>query len=306
MLDRYLFPRVTGIGVHAGAATAFRQVRGNPFAKCAFDIALTDLRARVLGIPVAALWGEHSPMPVPLSWSLAGTSVRQDVTEAVAKRALGYGIFKLKVGALPLRQDLDRVRAVREALGTAVSLRVDANQGWTRADVGVAMRELTELDVAFVEQPVPSADTVGMVALQNAGNVPIAADESLRTVADATALAEADAARVFVYKLAKHGGFTPARNVAAVADAHAVAGYLGCMIESSIGTAAYLAFAASGVGLQFGCELFGPQLLVDDMTKEPVEYSPGYVHPPAGPGLGVEVDEAKVAAMAVAHVRAGR
>lgn len=304
VLHRHLFPAVAGGPVHG--APSVRHVRGNPFAKCALDIALTDLRARTLGISVATLIGAYDPAPIPLSWSLAGETVRQDLDEAVEMREQGYGIFKVKVGARPLRADLDRLAAIREKLGPDVSLRVDANQGWSRADAGKALRPLAGLDVAFAEQPLPRGDTAGLAALQAATGVPIAADESLGTLPDATALIAADAARVFVYKLAKHGGFANARHIAALAGAHGIDGYLGCMIESSLGTAAYLAFAASGVPLRYGCELFGPRLLTDDLTHEPVTYSPGHVHPPDGPGLGVEVDTAKVAALAAAHVTAER
>lgn len=300
-LHKYLFPAVIGDDVHA--ATPDTRVRGNPFATCALDIARTDLRARALGIPAAALLGAYDPAPVPLSWSLAGETVPQDLDEAAEQREQGYAIFKVKVGARPLRADLDRLAVLREALGPDVSLRVDANQGWSRADAGAALRPLAGLDVAFAEQPLPRGDSAGLAALQAATGVPIAADESLGTLTDATALISADAARVFVYKLAKHGGFAPARHIAALAGAHGIDGYLGCMIESSLGTAAYLAFAASGVPLRYGCELFGPRLLTDDLTHEPVTYSPGHVHPPHGPGLGVDVDAAKVAALATAHVR---
>jgi L-alanine-DL-glutamate epimerase-like enolase superfamily enzyme len=302
-LVHHLFPATVGRDVHdAGAVTADSPVRRNPFAKCALDIALADLRARALDIPVAALWGTHQPAPIPLSWSLAGHTMQPDLAEVAERRALGYTIFKVKVGALALKDDLDRVAVLREALGPDVSLRVDANQGWTRGAAGVALPVLAELGVAFVEQPLPSADIRGLAALQAASSVPIAADESLQTLAEAAALAASDAARVFVYKIAKHGGFEPARHIAALAEAHGIDGYLGCMIESSIGTAAYLNFAASGVRLPFGCELFGPQLLVDDLTHQSIEYSPGYVHPTSGPGLGVDVDAAKVAALATAHV----
>jgi muconate cycloisomerase len=302
-LHSYLFPRVVGHGVHDGAvAAACRPVRSNPFAKCALDIAIADLRARALDVPVAALWGGYGPAPIPLSWSLAGDSLEKDLAEAAERSAAGYRIFKVKMGALPLVEDLDRVTALREALGPDVSLRVDANQGWTRGAAGVALPVLAGLRVAFVEQPLPGGDTAGLAALQSASGASIAADESLRTLVDATALIHSDAARVFVYKLAKHGGFEYARHIAALAEAHGVDGYLGCMIESSLGTAAYLNFAASGVQLPFGCELFGPQLLTDDLTHQPVRYSEGHIHPTTGPGLGVDVDASKVAALASAHL----
>ncbi|MBB5158618.1 enolase C-terminal domain-like protein [Saccharopolyspora phatthalungensis] len=302
-LTRYLLPALVGRAIHAvcGLVDAHAGIRRNRFAKAAVDIALADLRARVLGIPLGALWGGHRPEPVPLSWSLAGGTVEQDIAEAAERQAAGIGIFKIKAGALPLRAELARITAIREALGPDVSLRIDANQGWTRAQAGSALPVLEQLDIAFVEQPVAADDMAGMTALQAATRIPIAADESLQTLADATTLANSDAARVFVYKPAKHGSLEQARHVAAVAESSGIEGYLGCMIESSIGTAAYLAFAGSGVSLSYGCELFGPQLLVDDLVHVGVRYERGTVLPPSGPGLGIEVDADKVRALARTH-----
>lgn len=301
-LGTYVFPRMMGAGVHgAAAALAESSVRGNPFALCAIGIALDDLRARALDLPLGALWGTYRPMPIPLSWSLAAATAEADLVEAGERRDLGYEIFKVKVGAQPLRDDLARLEKLRVALGPDISIRVDANQGWSRATAGAALPALNELEVAFIEQPLPAADTAGLAALQAASSAPIAADESLRTVADAGHLAAIDASRVFVYKLSKHGGIEAARTVAAVARAANVEGYLGCMIESSIGTAANLAFAASHVELPYGCELFGPQLLVDDLVEQPVEYLAGHIKPPSGAGLGVTVAADKVERLSIAH-----
>ncbi|MGI8310998.1 mandelate racemase/muconate lactonizing enzyme family protein [Saccharopolyspora hattusasensis] len=302
-LAKYLLPRLVGRPIHSacGLVDAHADIRGNRFAKAALDIALADLRARTLGIPLGALWGGHHPGTIPLSWSLAGRTVEQDIVEAAERREAGFEIFKIKAGALPLHAELARVTAIREALGPHVSLRIDANQGWSRAQAGRALPVLEQLDIAFVEQPLAADDIAGMAALQTATRIPIAADESLQTLADATALAGSDAARVFVYKVAKHGSLEQARHVAAVAETSGIEGYLGCMIESSIGTAAYLAFAGSGIPLSYGCELFGPQLLVDDLTHDGIGYERGAVLPPLGPGLGIDVDEDKVRALA--HTR---
>lgn len=301
--SRALFPALIGKGVfdEDHQALMFQRVHRNYFAKNAVDIALTDLRARLVGLSVASfLGGAKPPASIPLSWSLAGDSVDRDLDEAAQKLSEGFRIFKLKLGAQPVREDLSRVAAVRELVGDDVSIRVDANQGWTRASAAVAIAALNELDVAFIEQPLAAHDTVGAARLQAVSPAPLAADEALETVTDATRLISADAARVFVYKLAKHGGYRNARRVAALAESHGLEGYLGCMIESSLGTAAYLHFAA-GVTLQYGCELFGPHLLVDDITHEPVRYSRGAVEPISGMGLGVEVDVEKVARLAQGH-----
>ena len=300
-LAQYLLPGLVNRPVDSAAAHLDGHVRQNPFAKAALEIALGDLRARRFGIALAAMWGAHTPAPLALSWSLAAGTIDDDLREAGERAKAGQRIFKIKAGAQAVDQDVERIAAVRELLGPEVSLRVDANQGWTRPQAARALSRLNGLDLAFVEQPLRRDDRTGLAALQAGTDIPLAADESLRTLSDAIALSTSDAARVFVYKPAKHGGIARARQVAAVAEACGIEGYLGCMIESSIGTAAYLAFAMSGVPLAYGCELFGPQLLVDDLTEEPVQYENGAILPTTGPGLGIQVDAEKVRALAVRH-----
>jgi len=205
--------------------------------------------------------------------------------------ARGHRIFKIKTAARPLDEDVRRVRRLREALGPAVSLRVDANQGWDRATALRAALALEAYDVDFVEQPLPRWDLEGMAELGRRVTVPLMADESCFTPQDALAIARLGGVGILGLKLTKSAGILGSLAIARVAEAAGLSCYVGCMIETSLGTAAYLQVALAAAPVTWGCELFGPLLLTGDVVREPVRYGDGCILALDGPGLGVEVDE---------------
>src|SRR5256886_10079878 len=155
-----------------------RRVQGNPFARAAVEMALWDLNGKALGVPVHRLLGGRVRDRVPLSWSLAVGSPEAELEEAREKVALGHRIFKIKTAAHPLAVDVERVRRIRETVGPAVALRVDANQGWDRPTALAAVRALEPYGLDFVEQPVPKWDLDGMAEIARQSRIPIMADES--------------------------------------------------------------------------------------------------------------------------------
>jgi muconate cycloisomerase len=115
---------------------------------------------------------------------------------------------------------------------------------------------------------------------------------------DAAQLIAADASRVFALKPIKHGGLLSALDIATFAREMDVGLYVGCCIETGVGTAAYAHFACALPQLDYGCELFGPMMLTEDVLTEPIRYEAGAVLLPPGPGLGITVDSERVAALA--------
>src|SRR4029077_7754575 len=113
---------------------------------------------RALGVPVHRLLGGRVRDRVPLSWSLAVADSDAEIDEARAKVSRGHRIFKIKTAARPVAEDVQRIRRLREALGPAISLRVDANQGGDRPTGLKAIRALEPFELDFVEQPVPRWD----------------------------------------------------------------------------------------------------------------------------------------------------
>jgi muconate cycloisomerase len=171
---------------------------------------------------------------------------------------------------------------------------VDANQGWDRITALRTAKRLDEYQLDFIEQPVPRWDIAGMAAVAKAIDTPVMADESLCTTHDAIQLVKHEAASVFGIKLTKAGGFLNCKRQAAIAEAAGIKCYVGCMVETGLGTSAYLHFAVSTPAVTMGCELFGPLLLADDIVKESTKYEGGHIVSNSRPGLGVTLDEAKV------------
>jgi len=124
--------------------------------------------------------------------------------------------------------------------------------------------------------------------------IPVMADESLLTAHDALALWRDKAADVFALKTAKAGGLSPVLQIGAIAEAAGIPCYAGTTLESSLGTSASLHAFGACAARTIGSELFGPLLLADDLTEEPITYRDGSAHVPDGPGLGVTLDEKKL------------
>src|SRR5512132_4053528 len=259
------------------------------------EMALWDLNGRALGVPVHRLLGGRVRDRVPLSWSLAVADPDAEIEEARAKVARGHRIFKIKTAARPVAEDVERVRRLRQALGPDVSLRVDANQGWDRPTALRAIRQLEPYGVDFVEQPVPRWDFEGMAEIGRRVTAPIMADESCFSPQDALTIARLGGVSILGLKVTKSAGIGGTMAIARIAEAAGMGCYVGCMIETSLGTAAYLQVAVAAAPVTWGCELFGPLLLKGDVVRQPVRYEDGAILALDGPGLGVEVDEGALA-----------
>ena len=207
-------------------------VEGNPAARAAVDVALADLAAKRLDIPLYRQLG-LDPAATPVS-SFSIGSAAPDEMRRKAERAVqeGYSVLKVKLGT---GDDAERLAAVREGAPDA-RIRVDANGAWTPTEAVAKTDLLAEHDVEFVEQPVPADDVDGLRHVRERGAVPVAADESVETAADVARVA--DAVDVVVAKVQKCGSLRETRRVAAVAHAHGCEAMLGCMVESNAAIAA--------------------------------------------------------------------
>ncbi len=244
-------------------------------ALAALDSALHDLAAKRLGVPVYRLLGLARPEPVT-AYTL-GIADRE-ATLAAAREYSRLPIFKMKVGGW---EDIGTVRAVAEA--SEAEVWVDANEAFTPDDAPEVVRELKDIGVAMIEQPVPAS--AGPEALRRwtdeAHPIPVIADESSITARDVPALSGC-VSGVNV-KLAKCGGIRRALELIHTARAHRMVVMLGCMVETSLGIAA----AAQVSGLVDFVDLDGPLLLADDPYSG-LDFEKGRILLTEEPGLGVE------------------
>jgi L-alanine-DL-glutamate epimerase-like enolase superfamily enzyme len=278
------------------------RLAGNPAARAALDIALHDLMGKALGLPVHKLIGGCCQPRISLEWSV---SMADDIGVMVAEARRAVEEFGMRVLCIKAadrrgwRQDVKNFETIRRAVGDDVVIGIDPNTGWCLTDALSAIDALRRLDLGYIEQPVARRDLDAMAEIRReARGIPVMADEALFTLQDAYALARARACDAYCIKLYKIGGLTPARKIAALAEASEI--QLNCgglAVQSQLEAAAAAHFYAAtparrmmGAGeFVFGLNTVGPDPLVpqtDFVVRE------GYVDVPTGPGLGIVVDEA--------------
>lgn len=261
-----------------------RTLPGNNRAKAGVDIALHDLAARLVGVPVSTMLGGsfRSSVAVLKLVSMASPHNMADRARNLVEQ--GFGHFKLKLGS-GLAEDLDRVGAVRSMVGPDVTLTVDLNQAYTPKDAIVLMRELLRFDVKVVEQPVAAEDIEGLGFVRRRTDIRLEVDESVRSAADVLRVISAGAADIVSIKLGKFGGIRNAQRVAAICAAANVEVVIGTNPGGQLMEAANLQFAASleRVG---ACEL-GEYLEVSGDPVSGLELVDGALKVPDGPGLGL-------------------
>ena len=299
VVDRYLAP--LAVGADLGRLPALRGrmdrlVAANPFAKCALETAMWDAWARTLGLPLYALLGGRCRDSLPVTWAIGAADPDVVVDEAMARiESGGHASIKLKMGALEPAADTARVEKIASSLAQVTSVRVDLNGAWDELTATRLLPRLEQAGIDLVEQPTPAWDVDALARLSALLRIPVMADESLRSDHDALTLAARRAADVFSLKIGKSGGYLATRRIAAVAQAAGIACHGGTGIESSLGTLAGAHLLATLPAVTYGSELFGPLLMTDGLLAEPLDYRDGALHLPDGPGLGIDLDEDRVA-----------
>ncbi|GAA4490355.1 muconate/chloromuconate family cycloisomerase [Rhodococcus olei] len=294
IVDRYIAPYVIGRGVDqiTGIMVDLERIVANArFAKAAVDVALHDAYARSLGVGVHTLLGGAFRTGVDVRWALGAAPV-EEILEEVAHRMearLNFA-FKLKMGALDPAVDTARVVTIARALEGRAGVSIDVNARWDRFTALRHVPELVDGGVELVEQPTPAEQLEVLAELNHLVSAPVMADESVQTPHDALEVARIGAADVIALKTTKCGGLQRSKEVVAVAKAAGIRCHGATSIEGPIGTAASIHFACAEPGINFGTELFGPQLFAVELLQTPLDYSEGQVHLPQGPGLGVELD----------------
>lgn len=296
-VDTYFRPVMVGqdaTAVRALMARIGKMVKENRFAKCAVETALLDAQGKRLGLPVSELLGGRLRSRLAVAWTLASGDTGTDIAEAEKMLDLRrHRIFKLKIGAKPLREDIAHVAAIKRALGERGSVRVDVNMAWSETDAAYGMAALADAGCDLVEQPVASA--AALARLVRRFPVALMADESLHGPESAFELAKVSGADVFAVKIEQSGGLFNAQRVATIADAAGIGLYGGTMLEGAVGTVASAQVFSTFANLQWGTELFGPLLLTEEVLATPLTYSEFELTVPSGPGLGIELDAERVA-----------
>lgn len=288
--DRVLAPLLIGrdprdiealAAAMASAAPAFSRTRAG------LETALWDVAGKALGVPVYRLLGGKVRDRIPVIRILPIKSPAEMAANAEAVVAAGYRYLKVKVG-LDATADVERVRAIRSAVGPTVTLTLDANEGWTPDEAVRALGAMEDLNVALVEQPVRADDHAGLARVRAAVAPLVEADESASSLGDILVLVRAGCVDSVSLKTWKLGGLLGARKGAAVCEAAGLRCRIGMGGASRIQAAADMQVIASTPGIDFACEVGEFARMTWD-PFEGLEVVDGELHVPEEPGIGVRL-----------------
>lgn len=270
-------------GLAAAAAAGAPEPLSGP-ARCAVLTALADLAARVAEVPGAS----EKPRYARCNATLVAGEPAAVAADAERWASAGFTTFKLKLGA-PGGDDVGQVRAVREAIDPMARIRVDANGAWSVEQATRVLAAIEPFDVELCEQPVATMEELAAVAA--ASPIPIAADESVETLADAERARDLGACSIIGVKLSKVGGVAAAEAIAAVLPT-----FLSSALDGPVGIAAAVELAARGETHRPFDEPLAHGLATQLLFAESIaavgcQLFDDVLQMPRGPGLGVEIDE---------------
>jgi muconate cycloisomerase len=308
VIEQYLTPAVLGADVLNFVDLHRRMdgaIKGYPYAKGAVEMATYDLAGRSLGVPVWALLGGRARTTVPVTHSIGLLPIDEAVRECVAVVKEGIRTIKIKVGVEPKR-DVEIVREIRGAVGAGVDLCVDANQGWASPHEAIrTIQAMEPYDLKYAEQPVEGVARMAEVA--RAVSTPLMADETAWNSHDVIEIVERRAADIVSIYTTKPGGLYRAMEVAAVARAAGLRCNVNGSVETGVGNLANVHLAAAAPAVTLSCvipvstpaEALGSRVAgiyyTDDLIVAPFVFRDGAIDVPETPGMGIDVDVAKVA-----------
>jgi L-Ala-D/L-Glu epimerase / N-acetyl-D-glutamate racemase len=267
---------------------AFEAVDGHHAAKAAVETALWDLLGKSLGAPIYRLIGGAVRTNVPLVVVLNTAKPAAMATEARHWVDRGFRRLKIKLG-FGTDADEAAVAHVREAVGSAPEIRVDAEERYTTKEALVLSRRLERFRIELVSQPIPRTDWRGMRLLREALETPVLADECIFSAADVLRCIDEGAADMVNIKVLKCGGLLASLEMEGIARAGGLGVVVGSMIEAGVGSLLSAHFAAAAPAA-FSAELCGPLLFTDDLLDRPLRISDGDLQLDDAPGLGAGLD----------------
>lgn len=259
----------------------------NTSAKAAVDIALYDLYGQMLKAPLYKIWGGYRK-EIITDITISVNNPEQMAKDSLEAIALGYDTLKIKVGKDP-SIDIERMKAIRNAVGYDVRLRIDANQGWKPKEAVRILRSMEDagMNLELVEQPVIAHDIEGLKFVTDNVGIPVMADESVFSPKDALKIMQLRAADYINIKLMKTGGLHNALKICSAAEIYGMECMLGCMLEAKVSVTAAVHLAAAK-SIITKIDLDGPVLCSEDPIIGGAVFNNYSITLPDKPGLGIE------------------
>ena len=262
---------------------------------CGLEIAIFDALGKTMHCSVSTLLAPSEFTPrtiVPVNAVISARTTMAAAEAALYAKQNGFQCVKLKVGlGLSIREEVERIAIVRDAIGPTMHLRLDANEAWQFDEAIAILSQCMSYDIQFIEQPLKAQDLVGIHILRQEIPIPIAVDEAVHDLESVYLILDNEAADILVIKPQLAGGLRIAQQMIQAASESGVGCVITSTLEAGIGLAAELHLAAASSQVTLECGLATLPLLVDDLLVEDLLIRDGFLAVPTGPGLGVKLDQ---------------
>ena len=292
------------IGMSAAQVNAISQIMGQVSdsqqgARAAVEIACIDLTCRHLGISLSDYLGGIVTPSVDFNGWVGELPADEATAEARRWVKAGFKSMKIKVGS-DLTADIERVLAIRDAVGHGIGLRIDANEQYQVKDALLLCDAVKSADLQLFEQPVPHDDLDGLATIRRKGGIAIMADESISDHASLLRVIEADCADYVKFGVAQAGGLMSAARMIATAEAAGLKVVMGHGFGLDMSTMTEIMVGAAFANIMPGLECVGPLKVTDTVATTKLDISTGSYTLPAVTGHGIKLDPEKMARYGVA------
>lgn len=264
-----------------------------PSVACGLEMALLDIQSKRDGYDIGMLLSDGPFRDViPVNAVISAQSVEDVFVSALSAKQRGFSCVKLKVGSTKnFSEDIERIAAVRSALGPDIHLRLDANEAWTLTEAKALLSQCVSYRIQYVEQPLSRHDLSGMQQLRRMISIPVAADEAIHNLESARRIMRFGAADILIIKPQLAGGLYTSRQIINEATQRGLQCVITTTIESGISLAAALHLAAASPEITLACGFATQHLLIDNLIREEFVIRNSVMKVPTAPGLGVTLDE---------------
>jgi L-alanine-DL-glutamate epimerase-like enolase superfamily enzyme len=265
-------------------------IYGNTSIKSAFDIALYDIASQNANLPLFRFLSGDNKKILVTDYTVSIGESNKMASDAQKIKDNGFQVIKVKLGESK-EKDVERIRLIREKVGTAIPIRIDANQGWNTDEAIQTLIALAPYNIQHCEEPIPRWNFMELSKVRKQSPIPIMADESCCDQHDARRLIDLAACDFFNIKLGKSSGFFKALKIIEIAEQVGIKIQVGGFLESRLGftASAHLALTSDNI---IHCDFDTPLMFVEDPVIGGITYdNKGVVTVPDTPGLGASVDE---------------
>ena len=267
-----------------------KSIYGNSSIKSAFDIALHDIASQNATVPLYKYLGGKKGKLLVTDYTVSIGDAKKMATVALEIKASGFPVIKVKLGE-SAEKDIARIKAIRDAIGKDLPLRIDANQGWNVKDAIKILKALKNDNIQFCEEPIARWDFMRLKKVKKKSPIPIMADESCCDQHDAKRLIQLKACDMFNLKLGKSSGLFKARKIIALAEKANMKLQIGGFMESKITMTANAHLALSSKNILY-CDFDTPLMFANDPVSGGMIYGEnGTIEVPEVKGLGAWIEQ---------------